>query len=253
MARIDLINASLHYPVFSVQSRSLRNVFMASTTGGRMREEARNIVTVEALENITFSISEGDRLALLGLNGAGKTSLLKLMGGVLSPSSGHVAHEGSIALMLGLLPSTNSDASGLENLYMSGFARGLTESQIDDLVPEIIEFSELGNYIDMPMRTYSAGMLARLIFSINITMPADILLVDEVFGAGDATFIEKAHRRMTEYVENSKIFVFSSHNENLIRRVCNKAVLLHHGTMMAFGGIDEVLTQFNQIVAAGGR
>jgi ABC-2 type transport system ATP-binding protein len=248
MARIDLIEASLHYPVFSVKARSLRNVIVAATTGGKLSKEVSNVVTVEALNDITFSVTEGDRLALLGLNGAGKTTLLKLMGGLLEPSAGHVIREGSLALMLGLLPSTDSDSTGLQNLYISGYARGLSDAEIEPMVDDIIEFSELGEFIDMPMRIYSSGMLARLIFSININMPADILLVDEVFGAGDATFVNKAQKRMEEFVDKSKLFIFSSHNETLIRSVCNKAALIDHGKLLAFGDIDSTLEQYQKIV-----
>ena len=250
MAQIELINAALHYPVFSGHSRSLRNVFLSATTGGRLRREARNVITVDALNDISFSLSDGDRLALLGLNGSGKTTLLRLMGGLLAPTAGHVSRNGSLALMLSLTPSTDIDSSGLDNLYMAGFARGLSKAEIQWLAPSIVTFSELGDFINLPMRTYSSGMLARLIFSINITFPADIILVDEIFGAGDASFIDKASKKIREMVENSKIFVFSSHNEALVHSVCNKALLLHQGRVVNIGDIDSVLPSYKQIIAA---
>lgn len=213
---LSLKNVSVSYPIFDVKSRSLKANFFRLTTGGKISSNAKS-VSVDALKDINIELKHGDRLALIGHNGAGKSTLLKTMAGIYEPTSGKVSNQGSIASLLDMNLGMNPESSGRENIYSRGMLLGLSKKYIHTISKEIIDFTELADFIDLPVRTYSSGMTVRLAFAISTAVKPDILLLDEVISAGDANFMDKARKRIQELIESVGILVFSSHSENDVR------------------------------------
>lgn len=192
-----------------------------------------------ALDRISFSLEPGDRLGLLGRNGSGKTTLLKTLAGVYPPVSGELEVTGSVAAIFNASLGFQKEATGLENIYLRGAMLGLKFSELEKLIPEIIEFSELGDWIHQPLDNYSSGMALRLAFSITTAIRSDILLLDEWLGAGDAAFLKKARARMQEMVEDASIVVLATHNLSLMRSQCSHAMVIEDGRIEFLGGLDE--------------
>lgn len=197
-----------------------------------------------ALEGLSLKLERGDRLGLLGRNGSGKSTLLRAIAGIYPPVAGTIETQGGIASIfnasLGFMP----EGTGYENIFLRGAVLGMKLQEIRDLVPYIVEFSELGEWIHRPVMNYSSGMALRLAFSITTAIRSDILLLDEWLGAGDAAFLLKARKRMTEMVEEAGILILATHNTNLMREVCNKLLVLDHGRMVYLGDLDEGLKQY---------
>lgn len=250
MAFIRVDGVTLHLPIYNFQSRSLRNVLLSVGTGGNIRREAHNYAVVVALDNLSVTIGDGDRLALIGHNGAGKSTLLRLMAGLYHPTNGRVEREGRVSTLFDMGLGMDSDATGYENIYLSGYSRGFTKEEIDELVDPIADFAELGEYINLPMRIYSSGMQARLIFSIATTIEPDILLIDEVFGAGDANFVNKAQQRMQSLLTRSRIVVFASHSAALVQQICNLGLVMDRGHGVFFGPVGEALNRYAALRSA---
>lgn len=232
MALISLQNIAVHFPVYGAGASSFKKTLAASVTGGRMGKET-GVTVVQALTGITFELRDGDRLGLLGHNGAGKSTLLRMLAGIYEPTGGRFVRQGSVASLIDPSLGIESDATGLENIMLRGLVMGLSKKHIDSITPAICEFSGLGQYIDMPVRTYSTGMMMRLAFSISTSIRADILLMDEWLSVGDADFQKKAEERMKEVVSGSGILVLASHSVDLIEKECNKIIRLEHGQMTA--------------------
>lgn len=184
---------------------------------------------VTALDGVSFELQAGDRLGLVGANGAGKTTLLKVLYGIYEPTAGSLDIRGKVDALFNINLGFRSEATGRRNILLRGLINGWTQDQIADRTEEIIEFSELGEFIDMPFRSYSQGMGARLAFAIATTMDPQILLMDEWIGAGDASFQKKATDRMNELAEKAGIIVLASHSEELLRKTCNKRLELEKG------------------------
>ena len=246
-AYLALDNVSLNYPVYNFESRSIRNLVMAVGSGGKLRQTSRKFAVVEALRDISVRIEHGDRLALVGLNGSGKSTLLKVMAGLITPSSGTVERRGKVITMFDLGLGMDEDATGYENIFLGGYYRGLSKKEITRYADEIAEFSELGEYLAMPIRIYSMGMRMRLAFSIGTVIVPDILLIDEVMGAGDASFTKKAQARIDQLLSDSKIVVFASHSDGLLSSICNKGLLLHKGQVLAQGELGKVLEEYHRL------
>ncbi|HDV1377406.1 TPA: ABC transporter ATP-binding protein, partial [Escherichia coli] len=231
-------NVGISYPIFDVKSRSLKANFVRLTTGGIVSSNAKS-VTVDALKNINIELKHGDRLALIGHNGAGKSTLLKTIAGIYEPTEGVISTNGSIASLLDISLGMNSESSGRENIYSRGMLLGMTRKQIDEISEDIIEFTELADFIDLPVRTYSSGMAVRLAFAISTAVKPDILLLDEVIGAGDASFMERARIRITELIESVGILIFSSHSEQDVRDFCNRGIVLDAGKIVFDGTVND--------------
>lgn len=229
MASIILNNCSLHLPVYGTGNRSLKQMVMSAATGGRIASGSRNITVVEALTDITLNLQAGDRVGLLGHNGAGKTTLLRLLGGVYEPSIGQMQVEGRVTSLIDVTLGMDFESTGYENILLRGLMLGIPRTEIRRLTPEIAEFSGLGDYLSMPVRTYSSGMVLRLAFSIVTSVHADILLMDEWLSVGDADFIKKAEERLKALVDKASILVLASHNPQIISDLCNITVRLEHG------------------------
>ena len=231
MTSISLKNVAVSFPIYGAGSASLKKTLAASVTGGRFGKET-GVNVVEALSNINLELKSGDRLGLLGHNGAGKSTLLRALAGVYEPSAGEFVRYGSVASLIDPSLGIEPDATGIENIMLRGLVMGMSKKQVDDMTPQICEFSGLGEYVNMPVRTYSTGMMMRLAFSISTSVQADILLMDEWLSVGDADFTHKAEQRMKDVVSKSGILVLASHSPELIARECNRVIHLEHGRIV---------------------
>lgn len=238
MAKIILDGCSLHLPVYGTGNRSLKQMVMSTATGGRIAASSRNVTVVEALSDITLDIRPGDRVGLLGHNGAGKTTLLRLLGGVYEPSSGRLEIEGRVTSLIDVTLGMDFESTGYENILLRGLMLGIPRAQIRRLTPDIAEFSGLNDYLSMPVRTYSSGMVLRLAFSIVTSVHADILLMDEWLSVGDAAFISKAEERLKALVDRASILVLASHNQKIVEDLCNITVALEHGRISSMARLD---------------
>lgn len=193
-----------------------------------------------ALEDVSFTVEQGETLGLVGRNGAGKSTLLKVISGILKPTEGTVKVTGNVVPMLELGSGFDFDLTGRENIFLNGAILGYSEEFLKEKYEEIVAFSELGEFINTPIRNYSSGMLARLAFSIATVVKPDILIVDEILSVGDAQFQEKSRARMMELMGGGTTVLFVSHNIEQIREMCNRVIWLEHGQMMMLGKADEV-------------
>jgi ABC-type polysaccharide/polyol phosphate transport system ATPase subunit len=237
---LRLRNVSVEFPIYSGGSRSLKKLLFNTTTHGNLARDARDRITVQALTGVSLDIEHGDRLAIIGANGAGKSTLLKVLAGIYDPTHGRVRASGRISALLTASVGLNPDATGRENIINRAMYMDVRPRDMRDRIDEIAEFTELGYYLDMPVRTYSAGMMIRLCFAVATALQPEILLMDEWLGAGDAAFLAKARRRMETFVANSSIMVLASHSMPLLQEWCNRAILLDHGRVVCAGDVAEV-------------
>ena len=232
MAYLYFDNVTVDYPIYNGSSKSFKNNIINISTGGFLSKNSDNIVTVTALKNVNFKLSDGDSVGLVGHNGAGKTTLLRTMAGIYSPTSGIVRKSGNISTIIELGAGLDSELTGYENIYRLGFLLNLSKNEIDKIIPSIETFTELGNFLYAPVRTYSSGMLMRLMFAVNTASKPEILIVDEMFGTGDKDFQKKAEDRMNNVISASKIFIFASHSDHLLNKFCNRIFELNHGMVI---------------------
>jgi ABC-2 type transport system ATP-binding protein len=249
MASITLENVSVSFPVYSSATRSIKNRLIQSATGGQIRSESGSdrISVVQALQDINLKLESGDRIGLVGHNGAGKTTLLRVLGGIYEPNEGRVSIKGSTVPLFDISLGMDPESTGYENILLRGLYLGLSRSQMRARLDEIADFTELGDFLNLPIRTYSAGMRMRLAFAVSTSVAPDILLIDEGIGAGDAAFLEKASQRLKLFTEQVSIIVLSSHSEALISKMCTKAVLMEHGRVVGSGTTEEVLELYKEL------
>src|SRR5262249_29848817 len=221
------------FPIYGAKSRSLKNAFMRTATGGLLARDQSDRIIVRALDHCTFQMAPGDRVGILGHNGSGKTTLLRVLAGVYAPPAGAISISGRVAAMLNISLGRDMEATGIENISTRGAIMGMKPWEIDSLMDEICSFSELGDYLDMPVRTYSSGMAMRLAFAVSTSVSADIVLMDEWLSVGDASFAKKAQDRLNRLIEQAKILVIATHDENLVRNNCNRVLRLDHGRLVA--------------------
>lgn len=234
MAHVIFKNVCVDFPIYNARNRSLKNTVMQAATGGRVDFGAKETI-IRSLHNVSFTLKAGDRVGLVGHNGAGKSTLLRTLGRVYVPTSGCADIFGEVGSLVDISLGINKEATGRENIYIRGALLGLTKKQIDKNFDEIVEFSELGDFIDMPVRTYSSGMHLRLAFSVATIIRPEILLMDEWLSVGDASFNVKARKRMTDLVESSEILVIASHSRKLIEETCNRVLWFEHGSLKLDG------------------
>lgn len=250
MARIDLRNVSIEFPIYNVNSRSFKNKFMRLATGGAVVKDANQHVVVNALKNINLTINHGDRLGLIGHNGAGKSTMLRLLAGIYEPTKGDILTQGHVSPMLDLMSGIQIEFTGYENIIQRGVLLGLSTEQIKAKAEEIAELTGLGDYLSMPMRTYSSGMMVRLAFAVSASIKPEILLIDEIFGAGDADFMKKARKKMIDLLNESSIVIMTTHSDELIREFCTKVVLLEGGQIKYCGDPEEAITRYHAVKPA---
>lgn len=238
MAKLEFHDVTVRYAIFNSRSQSLRNQLINIGTGGRISQEARKTISVTALDNVSFSLGRGDRIGLIGHNGAGKTTMLRTMAGIYQPVSGRVVQEGRTSTIIEIGAGMDPELSGYENIVRMSMLLGQSREQIEQSTPAIVRFTDLGEYLSMPVRTYSSGMTMRLMFAVATSIQPEILLIDEMFGTGDADFQSRAEQRMHELIEAASIFVFASHATDLIKRYCNRVFRLEHGKVTEIGISD---------------
>jgi lipopolysaccharide transport system ATP-binding protein len=240
---ISCRDLTLRFPVYGADAKSLKKSLAAVTVGGRLGSHAR-VTEVTALSNLNLELKAGDRLGLVGHNGSGKTTLLRALSGAYEPDDGQVEVRGRIAALLDLSLGIDPSATGLDNIRLRGRISGLSSREIEQRMDEIAEFTGLGPFLAMPVKTYSAGMQARLAFAAATAVDADVLLMDEWIAVGDAEFQKLAHRRLLKLVERAGILVLASHDHDLLRLYCNKVMRLKAGVASPVADIrklDELL------------
>jgi ABC-type polysaccharide/polyol phosphate transport system ATPase subunit len=241
---LNLENVSVSFPIYHGGSRSLKKNLLFRSSGGHLASDANHRITVEALRDVSVRFQPGDRVALVGSNGAGKTTLLRVMAGIYEPVSGTITSRGRISPMFDINLGIDGEINGYENIRLRGVILGLTPAEIEERMQEIVEFTELGDYLDIPVRTYSTGMMTRLVFAVATCFAPEILLMDEWIVAGDAAFISKAQHRIEGFVQNASIMVVASHSLAICRQFCNKAMWMEGGQIRAFGPVNEILDAY---------
>jgi len=240
MPSVELREISVSFPVYSAGNRSLKNAMLAATTGGRIGKDANHVI-VQALDRVSLTFEHGDRIALIGHNGAGKTTLLRVLAGIFEPLVGTISIEGKVTPMFDISLGIDPECTGYENIIIRGLYLGLSKAETLERVDEVAAFTELGEFLELPVRTYSAGMQARLAFAMATCIEPEILLLDEGIGAGDAAFWEKANERLDAFVAKAGILVLASHSLELVRRLCTTAVLMERGRVKWTGSVEEAL------------
>ena len=246
MSLLELDEVGLVFRVRRLGRISLKEYLLH----GMFRPSQQASLKVRALDRISLTVNEGDRVGIIGHNGAGKSCLLKLLAGVYPPTSGHRVVSGSICSLFDISLGFEHDANGWENIHYRGYLQGETPKTIGKKVKEIAEFSELGQFLDMPVRYYSAGMMVRLAFSISTAIEPDILLVDEVLSAGDATFQTKARERIRSLMSNARGVVVVSHDMQSLAKLCDRVLWLDHGTVRMSGPTDQVIAAYEKHASA---
>lgn len=244
MAHIKLQNFNAYFPIYNANARSLKQNVMRMVTGGAVSADSSGVVVIKALDGITLEINEGERVALLGHNGAGKSTLLRVLSGVYEPSSGEIDISGSIGSLIDINLGIDPEATGRQNIFIRGTLLGLRKKQIEEKMDEIIQFSELGQFIDLPLRTYSTGMHMRLAFSASTIMKPEILLMDEWLSVGDGDFNIKADKKLNEIVDGAKIMVMATHSKERILASCTRAIWLEHGKVKMDGKAKDIVEKY---------
>ena len=230
MAHIIFEHVTIDFPIYNAKNRSLKNTVMQAATGGKVSFGAEGTV-IRSLDDVSFQIQEGERVGLVGHNGAGKSTLLRALSNVYAPTSGRAEIVGEIGSLVDIGLGIDGEATGRENIFIRGALLGLKKKDIEEKFAEIVEFSELGEFINMPVRTYSSGMHLRLAFAVATIIRPEILLMDEWLSVGDAAFNEKAESRLNDMVKSSRILVIASHSRELIERTCTRAMWFEHGRL----------------------
>jgi len=248
MAEIVLKNVTADFPIYGNQV-SLRNVLFGRVVGGVLRRpsETGNRVVVRALDNVSLTINHGDQIGIIGHNGAGKSTMLRMLAGIYEPSLGSITVDGHVSPLFSVSAGLDVDDSGYENIVTCALLLGMSRDEIERKMPEIAEFSELSDYLALPARTYSTGMLVRLGFAIATAIDPEILLLDEWLGAGDARFAARAAKQVGAMIERSSIMLLASHSDELIRQMCNRVILLDNGRLLADGQTTDVLDMYTRM------
>ncbi|GJH09268.1 ABC transporter ATP-binding protein [Caballeronia novacaledonica] len=242
--KISLRDVGVRFDVTARHDSLKSTVLNALRRGGKEQKRERRIV--HALKGITLDIEHGERVGLIGLNGAGKSTILKVMAGIYPPTSGEARINGHVSAMFELATGFEMTQTGWDNIRIRGMLLGLSPAEVEERIHQIAEFSELGEFLDYPVKTYSAGMFIRLAFSVSTAINPEILLLDEVMGAGDMQFANKAKRRMHEFMEQGKILVFSSHSLDMLESFCERVIWLRKGEIVLDGAASDVLAEYRR-------
>jgi homopolymeric O-antigen transport system ATP-binding protein len=257
---LSIIAQDLHveFPIYDDYGRSLRHTLglggiarrinrlatKGLRLGGQIDRGQTGRIVIKALDGLSFEIHEGDRVGLLGQNGSGKTTLLRALAGIYEPVTGVLQVSGHVVPLFDLRLGMDPDATGIENVWLRGKLLNLTTQQINGALEDIAEFTELGDYLLMPIRTYSHGMMLRLAFAISTAITPEILVLDEMIGAGDTQFFTRASLRLKDFIEHAGILVVASHSTSVLRQWCNLGMLLERGRLIAYGPLEEVMSRY---------
>lgn len=242
LVSITTKDACVDFPIFDAKSRSLKKTVMG-LVGGNIATGTK-VPIIEALRDITLSLRHGDRVGLVGHNGAGKSTLLRLLAGIYEPTRGFADVRGRVAPVFDLGVGMDPEISGLENIVVRGLFLGMTRKQMEERIDDIADFTELGDFLRMPLRTYSTGMRIRLALGVVTSIDPEILILDEGIGAVDAAFLEKSKKRLSELVDRAGLLVFASHSDEFLKELCDTAVWLEHGRIRQHGELDGVLAAY---------
>lgn len=240
MGHILLNNVSVDIPIFNSQGRSLKKTIMGMATGGRIGLTESGKTVVRSLDHLNLEIKSHERVGLIGHNGAGKSTLLRVLSSVYEPTEGFAKINGSIGSLIDISLGIDLEATGLENIYLRSALLGISKKKVDKELNSIVEFTELGDFINMPVRTYSTGMHMRLAFAVSTMICPDILLMDEWLSVGDQSFQEKAENRLNRLIERTNILVIATHSRRLIERCCTRVLWLEHGRLKMDGSPEQV-------------
>lgn len=244
MAFIQLSQVGVVIPIYTAKCRLLSTKVLQLFIGGALISDQGSYVSVCALRDLNFQLSDGDRVGLIGHNGSGKSTLLRVLSRAYTPTHGQVHLQGRVGSLIDITLGIDHEATGRENIYLRCAMLGISKAETRAMLDEIIKFSELDEFIDLPMRTYSSGMLLRLAFSVSTLIRPEILLMDEWLAVGDERFMKKTETRLEELVESTKILVIASHSRNLIMKTCNRVLWLEHGAIKMDGTPEEVCTAY---------
>lgn len=244
MSLIQLKNVSVEFPIYNSTSRSLKNRVLSIATGGKIERRTDRLVIVRGLDNISMTFHDGDRIGLIGHNGSGKTTLLRVLSGIYTPTHGSAVIQGDCVSLINISLGIDPDATGRENIRLRSAMMGMSPNEISEKLDEIAEFSGLGDFLDVPFRTYSTGMQLRLAFATSTAVRPEILIMDEWLSTGDEDFKDRANARMRELVDSTNILVLASHSRQLMQTNCNRIIWLEHGKVKMDGSPDDVLTAY---------
>ena len=237
---IELRNVGVDFPVFNASALSLKNRMLSAVTGGAIDRKYDGSVIVKGLQNINLKIEAGERVGLIGHNGAGKTTLLRVLSGIYAPTEGEAIINGECVSLINISLGIDPEATGRENIKLRSAMIGFTPKETKERMEEIIDFSGLGDFIDMPFRTYSSGMQLRLAFAVSTSIRPQILVLDEWLSTGDEEFRHRAEKRMKEVVDSTDILILASHSRALLEENCNRVIWLEHGKVKMDGPPKEV-------------
>jgi len=243
-AFLKLTNVSVRFRVYGIGSQSLKKQLISFGTGGRLARDAANHFVVQALENISLELEDGDRLGVIGVNGSGKSTLLRTMAGIYRPNEGRVSSRGRLAAIIDHSVGLEPQATGLENIQARAVIMGVPKSAWPSYTKRVRDICELGDYLSMPVHTYSSGMMMRLNFALSISIDPDILILDEWLSVADEAFRAKAEVLMKDLVARSRILVIASHNLELLGRLCNRGVFLHEGILDTAGEMKATVSAY---------
>ena len=246
MAYIKFNNASIDIPVFNANSRSLKNKIIRVASIGKLGNDTSGHIIVKALKNLNFELKNGDKLGIIGPNGAGKSTLLRALTSVYPPTKGKVMIQGNVASLIDISLGIDPEATGRENIFLRGALLGIMKEKMKEMIDEIIEFSDLNEFIDMPVRTYSSGMHLRLAFSVSTIINPEVLIMDEWLSVGDENFKNKADTRLSKLVKSTDILVIASHSSELIKKNCNRVIWLENGEIKMDGNPNEICSLYFQ-------
>ncbi|OAB86002.1 ABC transporter ATP-binding protein [Brucella intermedia] len=241
MSYIQLKNVSVEFPIYNSSSRSLKNRVLNIATGGKIERRTDSLVVIRGLTDVSVTLSDGDRVGLIGHNGSGKTTMLRVFSGIYTPTHGEAVVNGDCVSLININLGIDPDATGRENIRLRSAIMGMDPKETAAKLDEIADFSGLGDFLDMPFRTYSSGMQLRLAFATSTAIRPEILIMDEWLSTGDEDFKERANKRMQELVDSTKILILASHSRELLEKNCNRIIWLEHGQVKMDGGVAEVL------------
>ena len=243
MAHIVFDHVCVDFPIYNAKNRSLKNTVMQAATGGKVSFGAEGTI-IRSLDDVSFTLQDGDRVGLVGHNGAGKSTLLRALSRVYEPTSGYAQIEGEVGSLVDISLGIDAEATGRENIFIRGALLGLRRKEIEERFDEILTFSELGSFVDMPVRTYSSGMHLRLAFAVATIIRPEILIMDEWLSVGDSSFNAKAEQRLRNLVQSSRILVIASHSRDLIEKTCNRVLWFEHGRLKMDGPPEHVCNSY---------
>lgn len=244
MSHIFLNDVTVDIPIYNSQSRSLKKTFIGLASGGRIGLSEKGFSVVRSLSNINLEIKDGERVGILGPNGAGKSTLLRVLGGAYIPTHGFADVRGKVGSLIDVSLGIDSEATGLENIFLRAALLQIPKHIVEEQLQSIIDFTELGEFINMPVRTYSSGMHMRLAFAVSTMIRPEVLLMDEWLSVGDQNFQIKAEKRLRSLIESTSILVIASHSRELIEKCCTRAILLDSGKIVADGEPQNICNQY---------